>query len=94
MDCQFARTSLAFASAKTHDQLDIDERYEIYRLRETGVCLREIGRMMGRSASTISRELAGQADYGRPQLNPAKPEPTRWVRHGFVWAVGFFEARG
>ncbi len=29
---------------KTHDQLDIDERYEIYRLREAGVCLREIGR--------------------------------------------------
>ncbi len=25
---------------------------------DTGVCLREIGRMMGRSASTISRELA------------------------------------
>ncbi len=49
----------------------------------------KIGRMMGRSASTISRELAGQADYGRPQLNPAKPEPTRRVRHGFVWAVGF-----
>ncbi len=44
---------------KTHDQLDIDERYEIYRLRETGVCLREVGRMMGRSASTTSRELAG-----------------------------------
>ena len=43
---------------KTYDQLDIDERYEIYRLREAGVPLREIGRMIGRSASTISRELA------------------------------------
>ena len=43
---------------KTYDQLDIDERYEIYRLREAGASLREIGRMMGRSASTISRELA------------------------------------
>lgn len=31
---------------KTHDQLDIDERYEIYRLREAGVCLREIGRQV------------------------------------------------
>ncbi len=79
---------------KTHDRLYIDERYEIYRLHEAGVCLREIGRMMGRSASTISRGLAGQADYGRPQLNRAKPEPTRRVRHGFVWAVGVFEARG
>ena len=74
---------------KTHDQLDSDEHYEIYWLHEAGVCLREIGRMMGRSASTISRGLAGQADYGRPQLNPAKPEPTRRVRHGFVWAAGF-----
>ncbi len=46
---------------KTYDQLDIDERYEIYRLREAGVSLREIGRMMGRSASTISRELARDA---------------------------------
>ena len=79
---------------KTHDQLDIDERYEIYRLHEAGVCLREIGRMMGHSASTISRELPGQADYGRPQLNPAKPEPTRRVRHGFVWAVGFLRRGG
>ncbi len=43
---------------KTYDQLDIDERYEIYRLRVAGVSLREIGRVMGRSALTISRELA------------------------------------
>ncbi|MCH8155811.1 MAG: helix-turn-helix domain-containing protein, partial [Proteobacteria bacterium] len=46
------------AMGKTYDQLDIDERYEIYRLREAGVSRREIDRMMGRSASTISRELA------------------------------------
>ena len=43
---------------KTSDQLDIDECYEIYRLREAGVPLREIGLMIGRSASTVSRELA------------------------------------
>jgi IS30 family transposase len=43
---------------KAYDQLDVDERYEIYRLREGGVSLREMGRRMGRSASTISRELA------------------------------------
>ena len=35
----------------------MDERYEIYRLREVGVSLRGIGRMMGRSESTISREV-------------------------------------
>lgn len=40
-----------------YDQLDIDARYEIFRLREVGRSFREIGRMMGRSASTISREV-------------------------------------
>ena len=46
---------------KNYDQLDIDERYELYRLHETGTALREIGRLMGRSASTISRELCRNA---------------------------------
>jgi IS30 family transposase len=39
---------------KMYDQLDIDERYEIYRLRETSGSLREIGRMMSRSGSRIA----------------------------------------
>ena len=42
---------------KQYDQLDIDERYELYRLHEAGKGVREIGRLMGRSVSTISREL-------------------------------------
>jgi len=44
-----------------YDQLDIDERYELYRLHEVGTALREIGRLMGRSSSTISRELRRNA---------------------------------
>ncbi len=44
-----------------YDQLDIDERYELYRLHEAGTALREIGRLMGRSSSTISRELRRNA---------------------------------
>ena len=40
-----------------YDQLDIDERYELYRLHEAGRSVREIGRLMGRSGSTICREL-------------------------------------
>ena len=40
-----------------YDQLGIDERYELYRLHEAGKALRAIGRLMGRSTSTISREL-------------------------------------
>ena len=46
---------------KKYDQLDIDERYELYRLHEAGKAVREIGRLMGRSASTISRELRRNA---------------------------------
>jgi len=42
---------------KHYDQLDLDERYEIYRLRQADTSFREIGRLMGRSASTISREV-------------------------------------
>lgn len=42
---------------RDYDQLDIDERYELYRLHEAGKGVREIGRLMGRSGSTISREL-------------------------------------
>ena len=46
---------------KKYDQLDIDERYELYRLHEAGKAVREIGRLMDRSASTISRELRRNA---------------------------------
>ena len=37
-----------------YDQLDIDERYVLYRLHEAAKGVREIGRPMGRSVSTIS----------------------------------------
>ena len=46
---------------KTYDQLDIDQRYEIHRLRRADMPLRGIGRMMGRSLSTISREVKRKA---------------------------------
>jgi subtilisin family serine protease len=46
---------------KNYDQLDIDERYEIYRLHQACVSLRQIGRLMGRSVPTISRELRRNA---------------------------------
>ena len=42
---------------KHYDQLDLDERIEISRLHADGISRHAIGRMMGRSASTISREL-------------------------------------
>ena len=42
---------------KRYDQLDLDERIEISRLYAAGKSRREIGHLMGRDASTISREL-------------------------------------
>ncbi|MET1006548.1 MAG: IS30 family transposase [Propionibacteriaceae bacterium] len=43
--------------AESGRYLSRDERYEIARLHELKVKVREIGRRMGRSGSTISREL-------------------------------------
>src|SRR5512147_1493089 len=40
-----------------YDQLDLDERIEMSRLYEAGTSRREVGRIIGRSASTVGREL-------------------------------------
>ncbi len=42
---------------KKYVELDIDERYEIYRLRKFGKSRAEIGRLMGRTGSTNGRQL-------------------------------------
>ncbi len=42
---------------KRYDQLDLDDRIEISRPHAAGKSRREIGHLMGRDASTISREL-------------------------------------
>lgn len=41
----------------SYRQLSLDERSEIYRLYKDGKSRREIGRIVGRSGATISREL-------------------------------------
>ncbi|KAB2907942.1 MAG: IS30 family transposase [Dechloromonas sp.] len=41
-----------------YEHVSLDERCEIYRLHADGKSRRAIGRLMGRSASTISRELS------------------------------------
>lgn len=56
-----------------YDQLSLDERYEIYRLHQSNTSLRQIGRLMGRSASTISRELKHNA-LPRGDYKPASAE--------------------
>ena len=40
-----------------YDQLNLDERIEMSRLYEAGTSRREIGRIIGRSASTVGRKL-------------------------------------
>ena len=42
---------------KNYSQLDLDERIELNCLRDAGCSRREIGRLMGRSHTTIGREL-------------------------------------
>ncbi len=44
-----------------YTQLDIDERYELFQLREAGIAQKEMALLMNRSESTISRELRRNA---------------------------------
>ena len=43
---------------RNYSQLDLDERIELNCLRDAGCSRREIGRLMGRSHTTICRELS------------------------------------
>jgi IS30 family transposase len=60
--------------------LDRDERYELARLKDTGLAQAEIGRRMGRSASTISRELARNRDARTGQYQPERAHALAWQR--------------
>lgn len=46
----------------TYSHLSLNERIELYRLRREGQSLRAIAKALGRSAGTISRELARNSD--------------------------------
>jgi IS30 family transposase len=48
---------------KRYEHLSESERYELYRLHQKNLSLREIGRSLGRSASTVSRELRRNVTY-------------------------------
>ncbi len=58
---------------KRYDQLDLDDRIEISRLHAAGSSRREIGRLMGRNASTISRELRRNS-LPRGEYKPASAD--------------------
>jgi transposase, IS30 family len=52
------------------NQLNLDERCELWRLREAGGSIRGIGRELGRSPSTISRELRRNRPTPRSTYRP------------------------
>jgi IS30 family transposase len=60
--------------------LDRDERYELARLTDAGVSQAEIGRRMGRSASTISRELSRNRDARSGEYQPERAHRLAWQR--------------
>ena len=60
--------------------LDREERYELARLREAGLSLRQIAARLGRSPSTVSRELARNADPRAGGYQPERAHRLAWER--------------
>src|SRR5215469_2988884 len=60
--------------------LDREERYELARLREAGLPLRQIAARLGRSPSTVSRELARNADPRSGGYQPERAHRLAWER--------------
>jgi len=65
-----------------HEQLSRRERYAIGRLKARGLSLREIGRRLDRSVSTISKEIKRNScpgdGYYRPEKAHARALRRRW----------------
>lgn len=60
--------------------LDREERYEIARLREAGLSLRQIAARVGRDVSTVSRELRRNAHAGTGGYHPEHAHRLAWER--------------
>jgi len=60
--------------------LDREERYEIARLCESGLSVRKVAACLGRSPSTISRELARNADPRTGRYQPERAHRLAWER--------------
>ena len=60
--------------------LDREERYEIARLRERGLSVRKVAACVGRSPSTVSRELARNADPRTGRYQPERAHRLAWER--------------
>lgn len=80
---------------RTYNELRLGERVEMQQRLESGESLRAIGRSLGRSASTISRECRrscaersgykAQAAQQRSQQCRAKPRVTRKLADPALW---------
>lgn len=53
---------------RTFTQLTLEERELLFTWKEQGIPLREIGRRLGRTHTTVSRELKRNAKYGQPYI--------------------------
>jgi IS30 family transposase len=60
--------------------LDREERYELARLREDGLSLRQLAARLGRSPSTVSRERARNADPRTGGYQPERAHRLAWER--------------
>jgi IS30 family transposase len=60
--------------------LDREERYELARLREAGLSVRAVAARLGRSPSTVSRELARNADSRTGGYLPERAHRLAWDR--------------
>jgi transposase, IS30 family len=60
--------------------LDREERYELARLRELGLPVRQIAARLGRSPSTVCRELARNADPRAGDYQPERAHRLAWER--------------
>jgi transposase len=60
--------------------LEPEERYELARLRETGLSVRQVAARLGRSPSTVSRELARNADPATGGYAPERAHRLAWER--------------
>ena len=57
-----------------------EERYEIARLREAGLSVRQVAARLGRSASTVCRELARNRDPRTGRYVPERAHRLAWER--------------
>jgi IS30 family transposase len=68
------------AAAYSKRYLDRDERYELARLREAGHSVRHVARALGRSPSTVSRELDRNANPRTGRYEPERADRLAWAR--------------